>query len=1054
MSTKNINFRLGLDLGSTSIGWAITELDKNNEPKRIVKCGVRIVPDGRNDKSKEPLTVHRTTQRGIRKNRDRYLNRSKDIINFLVKNELFPKSKEEKENLKKLNPIELRVLALDEKVSKHELGRAIWHLSKKRGFKSNRKIDKSDAKESSVIKQAIARLAEKLESHNCRTIGEYLYQLNAKIPKNKQHKKQSLKFDNYKDKNDGIFPNRKLIKDEFIQIWNKQHEYYPELSDEMRDKLESIIFRQRDLQPQPKGRCLFEENELRCPKASPYFQEFRLLQTLNIMQVGITGEKSRNLTVSERQTVLNRLQTQKEVKISAILTTLFGKKNANEYELNLGKHDDKLKGNQTTAYLNGKKFFDKSWNKYNITEQDEIVELIMNDSNEQEIEAKLKEKLDTLNLTEDQKDNILHANLPAGYSNVSKKAIKKILPFLREGEIYSDACKSAGYNHSGENIEATYTEGNLPYYGELLRTHVTNFDPDSNIDEIRFGKISNITVHLILNQLRKLVNAIVKEYGKPEQIAVEITRDLPMGTNERTEHNRKQDKNKKENETIAKELESHGIENTYENRLRFKLWKELNSDKLLRMCIYTGENISMSKLFSNDIQIEHILPFSRTYDDSFANKTVSYRHANQYKGEKSPFEAFGESHDGYNFYEIIERAKQIKGNKWKRFLPEAMDKFKNDDFIIARMLNDTRYTSKVAVEYLSYVVGSYNIWTVRGGLTAKLRHEFGFNSILSEENQKNRNDHRHHAIDALVVSLTSRSLVQKFSRFQKRVGNRYVLTNGIPYDSISYDDAKEKILDIKTSFKPDHKFSKNTDMKRTSLGSLHKETAYGLIGENPENNKQLLVTERKDILELLKIKDLEKIKNPIIRDELINLFNNSSDFKKDLGKYAQKKNIRKIKVTLQKSKDSVVIVNHKDGTKVFIPGNNYCAHVFGHLHGKKSGKWEVEVISMFDRHQKEFSPKWKQDYPTAKKIMELFINDIVVMEIDGEIQYRKVRKMTGSKVYLTKLNQVINPDGDKGEAFSGTSLLSSNTRKVSIDILGNVKDHRGKKYECFRNIKK
>ncbi len=1039
MSNKKL--RLGLDLGSTSIGWALIELE-NNEPVAIKKCGVRIVPDGRNPKNQTPLTVTRTEHRGTRRNRDRYLTRSKDLIQILENNNLFPTDKKEKEELKKLDSLELRCKSLDNKIEKYEIGRAIWHLSKKRGFKSNRKVDSGDSNESSVIKQAIARLKDKLEDKNARTIGEYLYKLNVDISEHNQHHRKSTKFNNYMDKEDGIFPERALVIEEFDLIWDNQQSYYPELTDELRESIKQVIFRQRDLKAQLKGKCIFEPKEDRCPKASPYFQEFMLWQEINSIKVGL-GKEQFFLANEEKDILFTELNKKKETKISAVLKLLFGKDVFRDYNMNLGKSDDKLKGNQLVFLLSKNEYFGKLWKDFSIHEQDELVDMILNDSNDRNNEERLKLKLDELKLTDQQQDKIYHAKLPAGYSNLSKKAIKKILPYLIEGKIYSEACQMAGYNHSGENIKAQYVSGNLPYYGQILRKHVIPIKPESDNVEEKYGRISNITVHIVLNQLRKLLNAIVLQYGKIDQISVEITRDLPLSTKQRGEVESKQKRNEKNNERIAKELEKHGQVNNYENRLKFKLWEELNENCLQRACVYSGENIKKVDLFSNLIQIEHILPFSKTFDDSYANKTVSYRDANNYKGNDTPFEAFGDSKDGYNYYEILERAKNIKGNKWKRFLSDAMEKYASDDYLIARLLNDTRYISRVAVEYLSYVVGFNNIWTARGNLTYTLRNEFGYNSILSRDNKKNREDHRHHAVDALVVALTSRALVQKFSKNTRR-GVKQVLTNGQPYEKISRDLAQESILAIKTSFKPDHKVSKQKIS--TSLGVLHKDTAYGYVCKHIKDKTKIVVSERVDILTLTNRRNIEMIRDYKTRMELFDIFESSEDFKTDLKEYSKINNIKKVKILRNKSKDNMAEIKMEKGSKLFVKGNNFCVQIYEKiLKAKQSREWTVEVISMYDKHQKGFIPNWRREYPTAKKIMELFINDVVALDVDGVTEYRRVRKMTGRYVYLTKIEKT-QSEGDNLETYSGSILLEQNARKVTIDVLGNVKDHKGRKY--------
>ncbi len=175
MTENSLKYRLGLDLGTNSIGWCMLRLNNNNEPVAVMKSGVRIFHDGRNEKTKEPLAVVRRNARSIRRNLDRKISRRNHLLNTLIKYGLLPLVENARKQLAVLNPYELRSRAVNEKIELFELGRCLMHLSKRRGFKSNRKVDKEDS--SGKIKPAIERLKNKMQETNKKTAGEYLYYL-------------------------------------------------------------------------------------------------------------------------------------------------------------------------------------------------------------------------------------------------------------------------------------------------------------------------------------------------------------------------------------------------------------------------------------------------------------------------------------------------------------------------------------------------------------------------------------------------------------------------------------------------------------------------------------------------------------------------------------------------------------------------------------------------------------------------------------------------------------------------------------------------------------
>ena len=1043
------NYRLGIDLGATSLGWCIIELDESNSPKDLLDLGVRIFPDGREaGGKKEPLNVNRRNHRSMRRNRERYLQRRKYLLDRLIQYGLMPIDEKERKQLQLLDPYFLRKKALDEKISLFELGRVIFHLNQRRGFKSNRKLDTAE-KETSRMKEAIKELHQNLQAAGARTLGEYLFKLNEDISIENQNKLRPVRIRDYgKDYN--LYTERTMYEEEFDLIWENQSKYHPELTEQIKEHLKQIIFFQRPLKPQPKGKCRFEPTEPRCPVAFPIYQQFRIYQEVNNLILLDFDRNEHELTEEQREVIFQTLLQQKTATFKSLRKKLG--KEYNDYVFNLESEKRKeMKGDETSCLLRKDEYFGTHWDNLTDDEKDEITKRLINEDNDVEIEKTLVTWLcERFNVKKQNAENIKQIRLPQGIGSVSEKAIKNILPFLQDGYLYWEACQKAGYHHSDFRTGEIFDEGNLPYYGEVMPNHVAfgTDDPD-DIDEIRLGKIANPTVHIALNQLRKFTNALTEKYGAPTQVVIELARELKLGQKRLKEIEKEQTKNRNHNEEIAKELEKHELENTYENRLKYRLWEELDDDPMKRCCPYSGRQISFSDLFSNKFEIEHILPKSKTFDDRPANKTVSYYLANRFKKERSPFEAFGNNPENYNWNEILERGEKLPKSKRWRFYPDAMKNFEDQGDLISRLLTDTQYMSRVAREYMSYVSGPNNVWAIPGQLTAKFRAKWGLNELISEDSEKNRADNRHHAIDAFIVACTDRGLLQKVARATESSRDRFIEKMPLPFENFQYQKMAEKVNDLVVSYKPDHGKAKAAVIKKQTVGQLHDETAYGFVSKSTDQ-KKITLSVRKPLISLEKIKNIEEIASPAIRTELLELAAGvpEKEIKSILTKYSEQTGIKRVKILVEKDINTAIPIKDKEGKeyKYYLSGNNYCADIYCPNKGKKAGKWQVEIIPMFKAHQPDFEPEWHKENPTAKKIMRLFINDYVAFDEDGYRNVRRVRKMTGNIVYLRELNIAKKEKGkeDIGEQFRPSTLQEKNARKIGVDILGQVFDPKQK----------
>ncbi len=344
--------------------------------------------------------------------------------------------------------------------------------------------------------------------------------------------------------------------------------------------------------------------------------------------------------------------------------------------------------------------------------------------------------------------------------------------------------------------------GYLPYYGEWLQNDVLGSGDPRDAKDKRWGRFPNPTVHIGLGQLRRVVNALIREYGPPTEIAVEMTRAFKLSPKQLAEVEKEQSENQSKNEKRDEILRQHGQAVNARNRLKVRLWEEQNLfDPLDRRCPFSGEVIGITRLFSDEIEIEHLIPFADSWDDSAANKVVCLRSANRLKGKKTPYEAFG-STPGWD--DIALRAAGLpKGKRW-RFAPDARQRFDAQGGFQARQLSETGWLARVAKHYLRAVADPYKIHVLPGKLTAMIRGKWGLNTLLPDHNfsdAKNRKDHRHHAIDAMVAALTDRSLLHRMSSAYDDERDKIEIP--MPWPSLR-DDLDTKLGAMTVSHRPDH----------------------------------------------------------------------------------------------------------------------------------------------------------------------------------------------------------------------------------------------------------
>lgn len=1097
-------WRLGLDIGTNSLGWCVIDLNRDMRPRAIRRLGVRIFPDGRDPQSGTSLAVERRGARAQRRRRDRYLDRRSDLLRALIRHGLMPDDPSERKNLEALDPYELRTRGLDEALSLPEFGRALFHLNQRRGFKSNRKTERAagpekDAdkqKEVQGMKDAAVALERRIAETGCRTVGEYLYRTaregrsvrGSKDGTVEGHLPVRARPHTVKGRNAyDFYPTRAMYEAEFDALWKAQSGFHPELSETARAEIRDIIFFQRPLKPVDPGKCTLDPTDQRAPLALPIVQQFRILQELaNLRLENPVTQELRSLTLAERDLLFEELCRKDKLTFAGVRQ----KKRlglSRDWRINLeDARREYLKGDTVSAALGRAECFGEPWFGLPESRQTEIVSFLLDEPEEDAVVARATAEC---GLDEAQARAVSKVSLPVGYGRIGLRALRRIVPIMREeaderGEPlhYSEAAERAGCHHSdfrtGEIFDA------LPYYGEVLSRYVADIkSPTASPEERTHGRIANPTVHIGLNETRKLVNKLIERYGHPAEIVVELARELKLNKEQKDRVKKQQAENRKKNEERRRKLEEIGETHRADGLLRLRLWEELGENPAERRCVYTGEQISIKRLFSDEIEIEHILPFQDSLDDSAANLTVSLRASNRDKGKRTPFEAFGHTPQ---WDDIIKRSASLPGNKRWRFRADAMDlvcdRTKRDlarmmgelpkeviediertGGFLARQLVDTAYLARVARQYLWSVCDPDRVRVVPGRLTEFLRRKWGLNRLLygnlpdpdedgatSGPVAKRRDDHRHHAIDAFVVGMTELSMLQRVSTAAARAKERLIEEMPEPWQGFR-DDLKQRLDRLVVSHRPDHR----------TQGQLHQETAYGVIGDPDMEDGANLVFRKPEGFISLTMKEIARIRDQELRSRVteyvIMKLPNEKDrkgpnLKKVLAAFAQEdpkhRGIRRVRLLWKEAK--IIAINHGrrcDGqphNKAYLPGENHRVEIFS----RPDRTWGWETISFFDTNKKGFRVKWPVDYPDGRLVMRLLKNDFIKLRHDGAERIMRVVSIWQNQVVLAEQYEAGNldkRDKDNRDPFKlfrpmYSTLKARQARKVHVDILGRVHD--------------
>ncbi|MHA1560130.1 MAG: type II CRISPR RNA-guided endonuclease Cas9, partial [Alphaproteobacteria bacterium] len=853
----------------------------DDSAEAIIATGIRVFPEGVDNfaSTKEvSRNEQRRTARSMRRQIRRRGKRKAQLREALVSCGLFPADPAEQQRLYASDPYELRARALSEALQPHEIGRVLLHLNQRRGFQSMSKRKPKD-KETSDMLAEISELAGAINKAGG-TLGEFLHAKTRAF----NHCKR-IEEDHVRSRH----TRRAMLVEEFVAICDAQRGFGNELlteplcygefgreaslaklvrkpiprhdprrrgaSDLGYFGLFGLIFFHRPMY-WPRsivGLCELEPKQKRCARGHRLAQRFRLLQEVNNLRyIDPDARVERTLDPDQRALLLEHLATRKEATFDQLRKRL-GFDESVRFNMERGKRP-KLTGMITDWAV--AKAMGKQWHDRDEAEKNGIVEILLQADTDPDAAA--GELIEQFAFTGAQADTLLSVELQAGYSGLSLKAIRKLLPHLEAG---------LPYMANDESNSALHAAGYLRR-DELQRRIFDRLPMPERMAECKIGDIPNPVVKRALVELRKVVNAIIREYGKPDAIHVEMARSAQLGGERRKEYIKAMRDREARRDRAADELRKHRLSVNGDAITRYLLW-----ERQATKCMYCGRTISLTQLFGGDADVDHVLPESQSLDDSQGNKVVCHRRCNADKGQRTVHQWLAAS-EPERYERICQQALSLLRKKllpygtYKRLLQKNVDL---EDFT-KRQLVDTGYIARATVEYLHCLFDAdHAVLGLKGQYTAKLRHQWGLETILAElpdspawqeqgklrPGQKNRADHRHHAIDAIVLALTNRSRLQELAR-HRRLGCPDGIdrrTGEVLEVSPPWDRFRQSVVEAVRAVNVSHR------VRRRVAGGLHEDTFYGPVYDKAGQRVEGRFVVRKPLA------DLSPNEIPLIRDK-------------------------------------------------------------------------------------------------------------------------------------------------------------------------------------------
>ena len=772
----DLNYRIGLDIGIASVGWAVLENNTHDEPFRIIDLGVRIFDTAEQPKTGASLALPRREARSARRRlrrRGHRLERIKKLFEAegLINIEEF-EARYKRTGLPDV--YKLRYEGLDRRLTNDELAQILLHIAKHRGFKSTSKAADGADSDTGEVKKGISANKTLMQEKRYRTVGEMIYldeKFRTDCPWNEngyiltpRNKSGDYKHTVLRD----------MLADEVMKIFKAQRALE---NDAATEKLEraylDIMLSQRSFDMGPGapsryamegfedrvGLCTFEgkNGEKRAPKAAYTSEFFVALEKINHTKIVSADGSTRFFTSDERHAIIALMHRQQTVKYTAVRKTIGLAEEDKFYNLNYSQKSGSKKSPEDTDFVKMENYHkirkalreevaSEHLSPDKIKLYDDIARILTLYKNDDSRIRRLAEH----DIASECYDALLEMS-PSKFHNLSLKAMGKIIPFLLQGNTYDKACELAGYDFRTENNG----EKSILLKGK----NITNIVND----------ITNPVVRRSVSQTIKVINAIILEYGSPQAVNIELAREMSKDFDERRKMKSDMETREKENDKVLSRVREYKPNPTGQDIVKFRLWEEQGG-----VCLYSGDKIDINDLFSSNggYDVDHILPYSITFDDSYRNKVLVKASENRQKGNRTPYEYImaEKGEQAWNEYETLVRntvkdyKKQLKLLK-KHISDEEKAEFKE------RNLTDTKYITRIIYNMIrqNLVLKPYfnlererkkQVMAVNGAITHYLSKRWGLAG-------KDRRTDTHHAQDAVVIACTTDGMINRISRYSK-----------------------------------------------------------------------------------------------------------------------------------------------------------------------------------------------------------------------------------------------------------------------------------------------
>ena len=770
-------YGIGLDIGIASVGFATVALNEQDEPCGILRMGSRVFDAAEHPKNGASLAAPRREVRSARRQLRRHRHRLERIRGLLVESGLISLEGLDALFQGRLEDIyALRTRGLDERLTNAELCRALIHLAQRRGFRSNRKADAAD-KEAGKLLKAVSENDRRMAEQGYRTVGEMLY----KDPLFAEHRRNKGEAYLSTVTRDAVEQEARLLLSTQRNLGNRT------ITDGFIERYLDILLSQRPFELGPGrnspyggnmiermiGRCTFEPEELRAPKASYSFEYFQLLQKVNHIRLLQDG-RSAPLTEEQRKAVIALAHAAADVTYAKIRKALALPEavrfNDVYYREAVDEAEKKKKLGSMRAYHEMRKALDKvnkgRINALSAAQRNSIAYVLTVEKTDERIVAGLRQ----LGLAESDIEQLVLLKGFSGFGHLSTKACDNLIPYLEQGMIYSEACAAAGYDFRGhESGERTFL---LPAQADQMQ------------------EITSPVVRRAVSQTIKVVNALIREQGEsPTFVNVELAREMSKDFAERNDIRRENEKNAKANEAAMEELRrTFGLANpSGQDLIKYKLFLEQGG-----ICPYTQKPLLPEHLFdAGYADVDHIVPYSISFDDRFCNKVLTFASVNRKeKGNRLPLQFLkGDRRERFIVY--------VKANirdyrKQRLLLKETITEEDRKSFR-ERNLQDTKHMATFLYSYINdhllfapFQTGKKrHVHAVNGAVTSYLRKRWGIRKVRADGDL-------HHATDALVIACTTPGMIQRLSRYSELREAEYMQTED---GAVRFDPLTGEVLE-------------------------------------------------------------------------------------------------------------------------------------------------------------------------------------------------------------------------------------------------------------------